>query len=76
MEFIKVGDLYLVKGSNAYYVSEAEMNKMINKEEVIKDITSNECQNKKSKKGSVDNGSNELKPTQSNVEQETVSVTE
>lgn len=40
MEFIKVGDKYLIKGSNGIIVDEKEKNKLETKELVIKDIES------------------------------------
>lgn len=75
MEFIKVGnDRYLVKDSNAIYVNEAEMNKLIKDEKALADITSNDCQGKKNKKGSVDNGSTQ--PVEPDIKQEATTVTE
>lgn len=40
MEFIKVGDKYLIKGSNGIIVDEKEKNKLETKELVIQDIES------------------------------------
>lgn len=46
MEFIKVGKNYMIKGSNGRIVSEKEKLELENKELIIKDIQSNECQGK------------------------------
>ena len=50
MEFIKVGKNYMVKGSNGRIVSEKEKLQLENNELVLKDITSNNCQEKATKK--------------------------
>lgn len=50
MEFIKVGKNYMIKGSNGRIVSEKEKLQLENKELVLKDITSNNCQEKATKK--------------------------
>lgn len=50
MEFIKVGKNYMVKGSNGRIVSEKEKLQLENEELVLKDITSNNCQEKTTKK--------------------------
>lgn len=50
MEFIKVGKNYLIKGSNGRIVSEKEKLELENKELVIEDIQSNECQGKTTQK--------------------------
>lgn len=50
MEFIKVGDKYMLKGSNGIIVDEKEKLKMENNEMVIKDFTSNKCQQETTKK--------------------------
>ena len=50
MEFIKVGDKYMLKGSNGIIVDEKEKLQLENKEMVIKDFTSNKCQQETTKK--------------------------
>ena len=50
MEFIKYGDKYLIKNSGGKVVSEEEKLQLEKKELVIKDITSNTCQEKTTKK--------------------------
>ena len=50
MEFIKVGDKYMLKGSNGIIVDEKEKLKMENNEMVIKDFESNRCQQETTKK--------------------------
>lgn len=50
MEFIKVGKNYMIKGSNGRIVSEKEKLELENKELVIEDIQSNECQGKTTQK--------------------------
>lgn len=50
MEFIKYGDKYLIKNSGGKVVSEKEKLQIEKKELVIKDITSNNCQQETTKK--------------------------
>lgn len=50
MEFIKVGKNYMIKGSNGIVISEKEKIELENKELIIKDIKSNECQGKTTQK--------------------------
>ena len=50
MEFIKNGKKYLIKNSNGRVVSEKEKLELENKELVLKDITSNNCQKETTKK--------------------------
>lgn len=51
MEFIRLNDgNYMIKDSNGRVVSEKEKIKLENKELVIKDITSNKCQEETTKK--------------------------
>lgn len=50
MEFVKVGDKYMLKGSNGIIVDEKEKLKMENNEMVIKDFESNKCQQETTKK--------------------------
>lgn len=50
MEFIKVGKNYMIKGSNGRIVSEKEKLELENKELIIEDIQSNECQGKTTQK--------------------------
>ena len=50
MEFIKVRNGYLIKGSNGRVVSEKEKLQLENNEMVIKDFESNNCQKETTKK--------------------------
>ena len=50
MEFIKMGDKYLIKNSNGIVVDEAEKLKLENNEMVLKDFSSNKCQKETTKK--------------------------
>lgn len=50
MEFIKVGKNYIIKGSNGTIITEKEKLELENKELIIKDIQSNECQGKTTQK--------------------------
>lgn len=50
MEFIKVKNGYLIKNSNGRIISEKEKLKLENKELIIVDIKSNECQGKTTQK--------------------------
>ena len=50
MEFIKYGDKYIIKNSGGKVVSEKEKLQMEKNELIIKDITSNTCQEKTTKK--------------------------
>lgn len=50
MEFIKVGKNYMIKNSNGRIVSEKEKLELENKELIIKDFKSNECQGKTTQK--------------------------
>ena len=50
MEFIKYGDKYLIKNSGGKVVSEKEKLQIEKKELVLKDITSNNCQQETTKK--------------------------
>ena len=50
MEFVKVGKNYMIKGSNGRIVSEKEKLELENKELILKDIKSNECQGKTTQK--------------------------
>lgn len=50
MEFIKKGNKYIIKGSNGIIVDEKEKLKLENKEMVIKDFNSNNCQEDTTKK--------------------------
>ena len=50
MEFIKMGDKYLIKNSNGVVVDEKEKLKLENNEMVIKDVESNLCQKETTKK--------------------------
>lgn len=50
MEFIKVKNGYLIKNSNGRIVSEKEKLELENKDLILKDIKSNECQGKTTQK--------------------------
>lgn len=50
MEFVKVGDKYMLKGSNGIIVDEKEKLQLENNEMVIKDFESNKCQQETTKK--------------------------
>ena len=50
MEFIKVGKNYMLKDSNGIIVDEKEKLKLENNEMVLKDFTSNKCQQETTKK--------------------------
>jgi hypothetical protein len=50
MKFIKVGKNYMIKNSNGRIISEKEKLELENKELIIKDIKSNECQGKTTQK--------------------------
>lgn len=50
MEFIKVGKNFMIKNGNGRIISEKEKLELENKELIIKDIQSNECQGKTTQK--------------------------
>ncbi len=50
MEFTKIGKNYLIKDSNGRIVSEKEKIQLENKELILEDIRSNECQQNTTKK--------------------------
>lgn len=50
MEFIKKGKNYLIKDSNGVIVSEKEKIKLENKELILKDLSSCDCQGETTKK--------------------------
>ena len=50
MEFIKVGKNYMIKNGNGRIITEKEKIELENKELIIKDIQSNECQGKTTQK--------------------------
>lgn len=55
MEFTRIGKHYLLKGSNGVVVNEEEKIKLENKELILKDINSNNCQGETTKKIQVNN---------------------
>ena len=65
MEFIKMGDKYLVKWSNGIVVDEEEKLKLEKKELIIKDIESNECQAKTTQR--IEKINKELENVKSNT---------
>lgn len=50
MEFIKVGKNYMIKNGNGRMITEKEKLELENRELIIKDIQSNECQGKTTQK--------------------------
>lgn len=50
MEFIKVGKNYMIKNGNGRIITEKEKLELENKELIIEDIQSNECQAKTTQK--------------------------
>lgn len=50
MEFIKIGKNYMIKNGNGRIITEKEKLELENKELIIKDIQSNECQGKTTQK--------------------------
>ena len=72
MEFIKVGDKFMIKNSNGIIVDEKEKLQLENRELVIKDVESNLCQKETTKKLSknkkkleeLDENIEETKPTE------------
>lgn len=50
MEFIKIGKNYMIKNGNGRIITEKEKLELENKELIIKDIQSNECQAKTTQK--------------------------
>ena len=50
MEFIKVGKNYMIKNGNGRIITEKEKLELENKELILKDIQSNECQGKTTQK--------------------------
>lgn len=50
MEFIKVGKNYMIKNGNGRIITEQEKLELENRELIIKDIQSNECQGKTTQK--------------------------
>ena len=50
MEFIKVGDKFMIKNSNGIIVDEKEKLRLENRELVIKDVESNLCQKETTRK--------------------------
>lgn len=50
MEFIKVGKNYMIKNGNGRIITEQEKLELENKDLIIKDIQSNECQAKTTQK--------------------------
>ena len=50
MEFVKIGKNYMIKNGNGRIITEQEKLELENKELIIKDIQSNECQAKTTQK--------------------------
>lgn len=50
MEFIKVGKNYMIKNGNGRIITEKEKLELENKDLILKDIQSNECQGKTTQK--------------------------
>ena len=72
MEFIKVGDKFMIANSNGIIIDEKEKIQLENRELVIKDVESNLCQKETTKKLSknkkkleeLDENIKETKPTE------------
>ncbi len=73
MEFIKMGNKYLVKWSNGIVVDEEEKLKLEKKELIIKDIESNDCQAKTTQK--IEEINKELENVKSNTIKKTKRTT-
>lgn len=69
MEFVKLGKRYLIKGSNGRIVSEEEKLKLENKELILKDIKSNDCQGETTKK--IKKNKKRIKELENDIIQET-----
>lgn len=67
MEFIKVGDKFMINNSNGIIVDEAEKIKLENKELVIKDVESNQCQKETTKK--ISKNKKRLEEINENIEE-------
>jgi len=67
MEFIKVGNKYMINNSNGIIVDEAEKIKLENKELVIKDVESNQCQKETTKK--ISKNKKRLEEINENIEE-------
>lgn len=70
MEFIKMGDKYLIKNSNGVVVDEAEKLKLENNEMVIKDVESNLCQKETTKK--ISKNKKKIKALQEEVQDDII----
>lgn len=75
MEFIKIAkDRYMIKDSNNYIVDEKEKLQLEKKQLVLKDISSNECQSKTTKK--IKKINKEIENARSEIIEETTEPTE
>lgn len=75
MEFIKIAkDRYMIKDSNNYIVDEKEKLQLEKKQLVLKDISSNECQSKTTKK--IKKINKEIENARSEIIEETTESTE
>ena len=70
MEFIKLGKRWLVKNSGGRIVSEKEKLELENKELVLKDIESNDCQKETTKK--ISKNKKKIKALQEEVQDDIV----
>lgn len=67
MEFIKVGDKFMINNSNGIIVDEAEKIRLENKDLVIKDVESNQCQKETTKK--ISKNKKRLEEINENIEE-------
>lgn len=70
MEFIKLGKRWLVKNSGGRIVSEKEKLELENKELVLKDIESNDCQKETTKK--ISKNKKKIKALQEEVQDDPI----
>ena len=70
MEFIKLGKRWLVKNSGGRIVSEKEKLELENKELVLKDIESNDCQKETTKK--ISKNKKKIKALQEEVQDDII----
>ena len=74
MEFIKLGKRWLVKNSGGRIVSEKEKLELENKELVLKDIKSNDCQKETTKK--ISKNKKKIKALQEEVQDDIIEETD
>lgn len=69
MKFIKMGDKYLIAGSNGKIIDEKEKLELENQGLIMEDITSNKCQSETTKK--VKNNRKKIKELEDKTVEET-----